>query len=123
AGPEPGGGTGPAPRPPPAELLDARVDDDIADDVVAVVREGLANAARHARASSVQVRVTVRGSGVHGRVAVEVEDDGVGVDRASTRRSGLDNLAVRARRHGGTFSLGRSDSGDGTLLSWQVPLT
>ncbi|WP_226924755.1 GAF domain-containing sensor histidine kinase [Georgenia satyanarayanai] len=106
----------------PAELLDARVDDDIADDVVAVVREGLANAARHARASSVQVRVTVRGSGVHGRVAVEVEDDGVGVDRASTRRSGLDNLAVRARRHGGTFSLGRAESGEGTLLSWQVPL-
>ncbi len=107
----------------PAELLDARVDDDIADDVVAVVREGLANAARHARASSVQVRVTARGSGITGRVAVEVEDDGVGVDRSSTRRSGLDNLAVRARRHGGTFSLGRNDSGEGTLLSWQVPLT
>ncbi|WP_324651275.1 GAF domain-containing sensor histidine kinase [Georgenia sp. H159] len=106
----------------PAELLDARVDDDIADDVVAVVREGLANAARHARAASVQVRVGVRGAGFTGRVSVEVEDDGVGVDRSSTRRSGLDNLAVRARRHGGTFSLGRSDSGEGTLLSWQVPL-
>ncbi len=107
----------------PAELLDARVDDDIADDVVAVVREGLANAARHAHASSVQVRVSVRGSGPTGRVSIEVEDDGVGVDRASTRRSGLDNLAVRARRHHGTFSLTRTESGDGTLLSWQVPLT
>ncbi|QDB79823.1 GAF domain-containing protein [Georgenia wutianyii] len=107
----------------PAELLDSRVDDDIADDVVAVVREGLANAARHARSSSVQVRVTVRGAGVTGRVSVEVEDDGVGVDRSSTRRSGLDNLAVRARRHGGTFSLARAESGEGTLLSWQVPLT
>lgn len=106
-----------------AELIDARIADDIADDVVAVVREGLANAARHARASSVQVRVSVRGSGMTGRVSVEVEDDGVGVDRASTRRSGLDNLAVRARQHGGTFSLARTDSGSGTLLSWQVSLT
>ena len=109
--------------PSPAAQLDARIDDDIADDVVAVVREGLANAARHARASSVQVRVTLRGSGPTGRVSVEVEDDGVGVDRTSTRRSGLDNLAVRARRHGGTFSLGRTESGEGALLSWQVPLT
>ncbi len=107
----------------PAELLDARVDDDVADDVVAVVREGLANAARHARASSVQVRVAVRGSGTTGRVTVEVEDDGVGVDRSSTRRSGLDNLAVRARRHRGTFSLTRTESGEGTLLSWQASLT
>lgn len=107
----------------PAELLDSRVDDDIADDVVAVVREGLANAARHAHASSVQVRVSVRGAGPTGRVSIEVEDDGVGVDRASTRRSGLDNLAVRARRHGGTFSLARAENGEGTLLSWQVPLT
>ncbi|MFC4555595.1 GAF domain-containing sensor histidine kinase [Georgenia faecalis] len=100
-----------------------RVDPDISDDVVAVVREGLANAARHARASSVQVRVTVHGSGPTGHVAVEVEDDGAGVNPASTRRSGLDNLAVRARRHGGTFSLGTTESGRGTLLSWQVPLT
>lgn len=115
--------TGSSLGPSPAELIDARVDDDIADDVVAVVREGLANAARHAHASSVQLRVAVRGAGITGRVSVEVEDDGVGVDRSSTRRSGLDNLAVRARRHGGTFSLARTDSGTGTLLSWQVPLT
>src|SRR5699024_2446009 len=113
----------PSLAPSPAEQLDARVADDIADDVVAVVREGLANAARHARASSVQVRVTVRGSGPAGQVSVQVEDDGVGVDGRSTRRSGLDNLAVRAGRHAGTFSLTPSDSGTGTLLSWQAPLT
>lgn len=109
--------------PSPHEAIDDRVDDDIADDAVAVVREGLANAARHARASSVQVRVDVRGRGATGQVAIVVEDDGAGVDRRSTRRSGLDNLAVRARRHGGTFSLGTTETGQGTQLSWQVPLT
>ncbi|MDD9206075.1 histidine kinase, partial [Georgenia sp. 10Sc9-8] len=100
-----------------------RVDPDVADDVVAVVREGLANAARHAHAQSVQVRVMVVGEPPTGRVAVEVEDDGGGLDPSRTRRSGTDNLAARARRHGGTFSLGRSERGPGTLLSWQVPLT
>lgn len=102
--------------------VDARIDVDIADDVVAVVREGLSNAARHARASSVQVRVNIRGRGPTGRVTVEVEDDGLGVDPAISRRSGLDNLAARARRHHGTFTLTRSARGRGSLLAWQVPL-
>lgn len=102
--------------------VDSRVDADISDDVVAVVREGLSNAARHARASSVQVRVTVKGRGPTGRVTVEVEDDGRGIDPASTRRSGLDNLAARARRHHGTFTLARSERGRGSLMVWQVPL-
>ncbi|OKL54662.1 hypothetical protein BSZ39_02970 [Bowdeniella nasicola] len=105
------------------DQLDARIDPDIADDVVAVVREGLSNAARHARAHSVQVRVGVIGRGPTGRIEIQVEDDGAGLNPRSTRRSGLDNLAARARRHGGSFSLGRPEIGRGTLLSWQVPLT
>ncbi|MPV36221.1 GAF domain-containing sensor histidine kinase [Georgenia subflava] len=104
-------------------LVDDRVGSDIADDVVAVVREGLSNAARHAKASSVQVRVSVLGYGFTGRVIVDVTDDGVGVNPAVSRRSGLGNLAARARRHGGTFSMGAPESGSGSLLSWQVPLT
>ncbi|WP_205739814.1 GAF domain-containing sensor histidine kinase [Georgenia sp. SYP-B2076] len=105
-----------------SDLVDNRVDADIADDVVAVVREGLSNAARHARASSVQVRVSVLGYGPTGRVVVDVEDDGVGVDPSVSRRSGLANLAARARRHGGTFSVGANERGQGSLVSWQVPL-
>ncbi|MDN5559424.1 MAG: GAF domain-containing protein [Ruaniaceae bacterium] len=108
---------------PLVDEVDARVDVDIADDLVAVVREGLANAARHARATSVQVRVIVRGRGALGRVSVEVEDDGRGVDPEVSRRSGLDNLAARARRHHGEFTLTPTESGDGSILSWQVPLT
>lgn len=104
-----------------AEVIDARIDADLADDVVAVVREGLANAARHARASSVFVRVTISGSGRLGRVLVSVEDDGSGADEQSTRRSGLDNLAARARRHGGTCHLLPGTEG-GALLEWQAPL-
>lgn len=102
------------------DTVDNRVDADLADDVVAVVREGLSNAARHARAASVQVRVSVLGYGPTGRVIVDVEDDGAGVDPAVTRRSGLANLAARARRHGGTFSVGTTESGRGSLMSWQA---
>ena len=69
------------------------------------------------------MRITVEGSGPTGHVSVEVEDDGVGVPAEQTRRSGLDNLAARARRHHGTFTLVRSDEGYGSHLSWTVPLT
>ena len=109
-----------------AELIaqiDDRVGADIADDVVAVVREGMVNAAKHAKASSVRAHVSVLGAGFTGRIVVDVTDDGLGVPASLSRRSGLGNLAARARRHGGTFSIGRTESGTGTQVSWQVPLT
>ena len=95
---------------------------DLSSDVVAVVREGLANAARHARASSVTVRVRVVGAGPQGSVQVEVEDDGVGLPAERRRSSGTRNLAERAQEHGGTVEIGARSDGPGTLLSWAAPL-
>ncbi|WP_372594296.1 GAF domain-containing sensor histidine kinase [Actinotalea sp.] len=105
-----------------AQALDDRVGDDLGDDVVAVVREGLANAARHARATAVAVRVELAGEGPDTEVTVEVEDDGAGLPPERDRRSGTDNLAARARRHGGTFTLGTTTEGRGTLLTWKAPV-
>ncbi|MDQ1289585.1 MAG: hypothetical protein QG622_3151 [Actinomycetota bacterium] len=97
--------------------LDDLVPPDVADDVVAVVREGLSNAARHARAGSIVVVVEVRGPWV----VVEVMDDGVGLPAHPTRRSGLDNLTERARRHGGDLEATRNETG-GTSLHWRAGL-
>jgi signal transduction histidine kinase len=97
--------------------VDDEVAGDIADDLIAVVREGLANAARHARASEVAVRVQV----VPGTASVQVRDDGTGLPAVPARRSGLDNLAERAHRHGGDCEVGPATDG-GTVLHWQVPL-
>ncbi|MDR3069141.1 MAG: GAF domain-containing protein [Cellulomonas sp.] len=105
------------------EILDDRVASELNDDVVAVVREGLANAARHAHASSVTVYVTVTGRGSTGTVSVEVRDDGRGLPPGRVRRSGTGNLTSRAHKHGGTFSLGTSPDGLGTLLAWRAPLS
>lgn len=102
--------------------IDERVDADLTDDVVAVVREGLANAARHAHASSVAVRVIVTGEGADGTVCVEVSDDGRGLPADRDRSSGVGNLLSRARQHGGTFAIGDNPEGRGTLLVWTAPL-
>jgi signal transduction histidine kinase len=96
--------------------LDLAVPDDIGTDVVAVVREALANVARHAAASHVGVHVAIADS----LVVVDVQDDGRGPD-AGTRESGTANLRARAEARGGSFLLqGRPEGG--TRLRWSVPL-
>lgn len=99
----------------PVDLL---VPSDVAEDVVAVVREGLTNVARHAIATHASVSVSV----ADGLLAVQIEDDGAGFDPKSTeRKSGTGNLASRAALRGGTFALAPRQP-VGTVLSWQVPL-
>ncbi|WP_406306610.1 GAF domain-containing sensor histidine kinase [Streptomyces sp. NBC_00879] len=98
-------------------LLDTDVPHGLAEDVVAVLGEALSNAARHARATRVEVSLRATGS----EVVLEVSDNGVGIPEGG-RRSGLLNLAVRAEKAGGTFTV-TAPQGGGTLLGWTAPLT
>ncbi|HEX6472619.1 MAG TPA: GAF domain-containing protein [Streptosporangiaceae bacterium] len=95
-------------------LLDISVNDDVAEHVLAVLREALSNVARHARAHRVDVSVDVAGD-----LVLRVEDDGIGIG-ANVQRSGLRNMHERAERLGGRFEV--SSSGDGTALTWRVPM-
>ncbi|MDN5796805.1 MAG: GAF domain-containing protein [Intrasporangium sp.] len=90
------------------------LDGDLRRDVVAVLREGLANAARHSHASRVRARVTVAS-----HVTVEVQDDGVGLP-PDALRSGLANLADRAGQRDGALEV-VGHPGEGTTLTWRVP--
>jgi signal transduction histidine kinase len=107
-----------APRVVFAGPVDLLVTGSLADDVAAVVREALANAARHAQADTVTVEVAADESGV----VVVVEDDGIGILPDVARRSGTGNLAERARARGGDLVLEPGAAG-GTRLSWRVELT
>ena len=84
----------------------------MADDLVAVVRESLANTARHARAGDVRVRVSLTGR----KVTVEVVDDGCGI-AGHPRGRGLANLTGRAERYGGSLKV-EPCRGGGTRLVW-----
>jgi signal transduction histidine kinase len=96
--------------------VDSAVPDDIVPEILAVLREALANIARHANAST--ARVSVRAA--DRQVVVLVEDDGNGADPAHIR-GGLLNMRERALDLGGTFAVGRGTAG-GTLVDWRVPL-
>lgn len=89
----------------------------LADDVLAVVREGLTNVVRHARPRETEVRV----SALEDVLTIEISDDGVGLS-GSGRRSGIANLSARAQRRQGLLSLTEREP-RGTLLNWTVCLT
>ncbi|MCU1548860.1 MAG: hypothetical protein JWO29_1811 [Arthrobacter sp.] len=89
---------------------------DKADNVVAVVSEGLSNAIRHSGADAIAVSVAV----VKGRVTVVITDNGSGFARPEKRR-GLANLEDRAAMLDGECTI-TSAPDVGTSLEWSVPL-
>jgi signal transduction histidine kinase len=95
--------------------IDTRVSQEIAENVIAVLREGLSNAVRHAQASSIDVSLAVATD-----VTLRISDNGVGVP-PTARRRGLRNLAERAKKLDGTLVV-RPGPERGTVLEWRVPL-
>jgi signal transduction histidine kinase len=106
--------------------LDSLVDGGTGAHLVAAVRETLANAAKHAGATRVEVVVTVE-TGPATTLTLDVLDDGGAPmprwrPNPRTARQGLSNLAARARELGGSFHAGPADGDRGTRVSWRVPL-
>lgn len=83
-------------------------------------QEALANVARHARASQVQVKVERSETALQ----LTISDDGQGFDvnsRHHTVGHGLSNMQARAKELEGKFSLD-SQPGQGTTVTLQLPL-
>ncbi len=105
----------------PHVVFDGPVDtvpDDVAAELLAVLREALTNVARHASASQVDVEITADSD-----VVLRVTDDGRGLPeerRAGGR--GIGNMEARASRLGGAMLAG-GVAGAGTTLEWRVPIT
>jgi signal transduction histidine kinase len=97
--------------------LDSRASGELSEQVLAVLREALSNAARHSAATQVDVLVDTDAAGV---LTVLVRDNGRGM-RPTSRRSGLANMADRAEKLGGQLRLSAADGG-GTELEWKVPV-
>lgn len=102
--------------------VDLAVTGALALDVVAAVRESVANVARHAPGATCRVAVEV----ADGTVRVLVEDDGPGPGGGhgpggGGRRSGTANLAARAAMRGGDYALSDGPDG-GTVVVWTAPV-
>jgi signal transduction histidine kinase len=103
----------------PVELdvtTDARSPEPVEVAAYYVASEALANAAKHAQASRVEVSLATR----NGRLLLSIRDDGVGgADPA--RGSGLVGLTDRVEALGGSIQV-RSRVGDGTQITAELPL-
>ena len=96
--------------------IETAVGHELAPHLLAVVREGLSNVARHAAASAADVVLVVE----NGAVELTVADNGNGLPDGPAAGQGFANLRTRAEKFGGSFDVSpRRPSG--TLLVWSVP--
>jgi signal transduction histidine kinase len=103
----------------PVELdvdVDRRLPDSVEVAAYYVVAETLTNAAKHAQASEVTVRVESEGTNLH----LLIRDDGIG-GADTVRGSGLTGLVDRVEALGGQMTIS-SPPGNGTSLSVKIPL-
>ena len=92
------------------------MDETVASNLEAVLREAVTNVARHARASQARISISLTPE----EVGLEITDDGRGVPDDVVGGRGLTNLARRAHDLGGTFAIARVPEG-GSRLQWRVP--
>lgn len=101
--------------------VDTAVDPDLSEHILATVREGLTNVARHAAASSARVHLRVEDEWC----VLEIIDNGQGIataPKSSEGGLGLGNLRRRAQKQGGDLAIASAPEG-GTILTWRVQRT
>lgn len=106
------------------EAASSRVAEHIETAVYRTAQEALQNAAKHADATSVSIRMAVHAD----RLVLEISDDGKGVSQAAERPGmrptgfGLSGMRERAELLGGKLTI-TSAPGRGTTVRLVVPLT
>jgi len=91
--------------------------DEVAAELLPTLREALSNVARHADASSVDIKVEAGET-----VVLRVLDNGRGLPEKVSGGHGIRNLGERAAMLGGRCRVA-AHPGGGTVLEWQVPDT
>jgi signal transduction histidine kinase len=100
-------------------VVDHVVSGQLAEEVLAVLREALTNVGKHAKATQVIITIAADDD-----LRIVVADDGIGVGASAEGARGgrgLKNMRQRAERLGGGMVIGTSREG-GTRLTWYVPL-
>jgi signal transduction histidine kinase len=98
--------------------VDSMIGEETAEHLLATIREGLTNVARHAGATEARVSLRV----ADGLCRLRVIDNGSGVEKSDTRKEGLGlaNFRSRAEKLHGRFAIERREMG-GTTVLWEVP--
>jgi signal transduction histidine kinase len=98
------------------ELESEDLPDDYKTCIYRVVQEALHNCSRHARATTVRIRVQQKA----GALILSIQDDGTGFDVHQSKGLGLLGIEERVAQLGGTCHL-HSGAGAGTILTAELP--
>ena len=100
--------------------VDTAISPQVAEHLVATIRESVTNIGRHAHATEASVMIEID----DGRCRLTVRDNGAGFDESKVREGGLGltNLRARAQKLNGILLIENMEDG-GTSLIWQVPLS
>jgi len=99
--------------------LDATINEQVLEHLLATIREALTNIGKHAHATRASVSVLADGTSCR----LTITDDGVGItgEPSGSGGLGLPNLRRRAEKLHGTLAVDDVPGG-GTQLTWTVPL-
>jgi signal transduction histidine kinase len=102
-------------------VTEQQVSENLSDEyktcIYRIVQEALNNAAKHAHAKKVDIRVTQEPM----RIVLAIQDDGAGFDPWRVRGLGLTGISERVSRLNGKLRI-ESRPGAGTLLQVELPL-
>ncbi|MGD9702805.1 MAG: PAS domain-containing sensor histidine kinase [Acidimicrobiia bacterium] len=99
-------------------VLEGSLNDAIEAEMLATMREGLSNTARHAGASAVEIDVGASDSVL--RLVIADNGAGISAERLSAG-NGIANMQARAIELGGSCTIS-ARSGGGTVVEWVVPV-
>jgi signal transduction histidine kinase len=100
------------------QMPDVELSSTLRHNFLLAVKEALNNAVRHARATTIRLRIGVE----NGQLCACVADDGRGMEEAAVSAGdGLRNLRARLEAIGGTTTV-RSAPGAGTEVTFRLPL-
>lgn len=98
--------------------LDESADEKLGEEVRLVIQELITNALKHAKASEINIQVSL----IEGELDVIVEDNGIGFDKQKIIKGiGMKSIEDRVKRLGGKYSI-ESKQGAGTIVFMDVPL-
>lgn len=98
--------------------LSAKLPAELSTTIYRACQEALTNIVRHSQAKHASVRISLQDEWV----VTEVQDDGLGLQSPREGSLGLVGIRERVQLHGGNMDLTAGPEGDGTLLTFRLPL-
>jgi two-component system, NarL family, sensor histidine kinase LiaS len=103
----------------PIDLADRPITPELSQNLLMILKEALANIAKHAQARRVAIQARVAGD----ELVLTIQDDGSGIEEHIFSHSdrGIENIKSRVKRLDGTFTC-KSKNGQGAELVISIPL-